>query len=697
MTAYREPVLNPAQKSAVDHPGGPILILAGAGSGKTATAVQRVAQLIKNGTPAARILVVTFTNKAAGEIKSRLVAACGDQGHRVTAGTFHAIGARILRLHPGLVKLRPGFLILDDDDSWALFKSLLPKADADTKDDIKNAYKLLMGARERDLSIATWAQLCKKIGAPEYAIAREMAYRYPQRLLESNGVDFPGILIGTRDIIQARPDLQQRYHHTIVDEFQDTNSIQDQIVTLLAKHSGNVTAVGDDAQAIYSFRGSLRSNILSFPSRWPGCKVIKLEENYRSRPEIIELANRVLQSKTGGAMHNKTLRATRAMGGAVVPYVADTEYDEADRLALKCKDLNARKAIAYNDQAILYRTNIQSRVIEHAMNAAGVPYKVVGGLSFWERAEIRDCVAYLRLLYNPADDIAFKRIINTPKRGIGESALRAITDTAQGLDLGPDQDLVPAWAQDMIPAAPLPTDCPDLPESCPLPFDDLDLGPGPGSHRLSLWDASERAGLKAGPLRAVRSLKALLVQVARDCQVAQGIDQNDQDPDPDQILADIFGARPDQAQGYDLVQALGQILAGIGYYKHLETSDEDTADERSANVAQLLELLTGQQDLSAFLESAALLQESKKDVTGDRVTLCTLHASKGLEWNIVYLPGFEAGIIPSPRGDLDEERRLCYVGVTRARDMLFIGRSRSRHKQDMLPSLFLVEMGLVKE
>lgn len=675
-------MLNPSQQAAVDHPGGPLLILAGAGSGKTKTLVHRVERILESGIPPKEIFVATFTNKAAGELKSRLAESTGGKAHSIVAGTFHSIAARLIRDFPSMVGLKRGFLILDDDDAKALFKSCLPfRSHGYEKDEIKIAYGLVMGARERDIPCYEWAKKIKKLNTPEYAIALATYPVYEQRLLESNSIDFPGLLLGMRDVAQAREEVQKRYSNLFVDEFQDTNQIQDDIVTLLAKHSNNITVVGDDAQAIYGFRGAERQNILTFPARWPGCRIIKIEENYRSRPEITVLANRILASSTDG--YGKVLIPVRSSGGSAVAYTAADEFDEAGRIARKCKDLNSRRGIPYDSQAVLYRTNVQSRVLEHAMNSEGVPYRIVGGLSFWERAEIRDCVAYLRLLHNRHDDLAFKRVLNTPRRQIGESAIKAIEEAANNKKEsnpkpGPNDPDILHWIyadaqKDM--------------------FDDLTPAAST-TIRLSLWDASEKAGLKGVTLARLRAFKRLVDDTAREFAVPR---------------AKVCGPFVESASylintevgQYYLAKALTKILQGVEYAKHL-ANDPETEEDRQGNIQQLLDLLSGRgedeqekTDLAEFLEKAALLQDAAKKTDGDRVTLCTIHGSKGLEWQVVYLPGWEAGIIPSSRGDYEEEKRLAYVAITRARDILFIGWSKIRRKSETSPSVFLMETGLM--
>ncbi len=628
--------LNPQQLSAVLHGDGPLLILAGAGSGKTKTATARVARLILDGVPPSEICVLTFTNKAAGEIKERIVKACGNDGRGITAGTFHSIGARLLRERPEMVGLRRNFAIYDETDSRSLFKSLLKSEDDDDRDVIKNAFSLLSGARDRGISVLALARAKRILDAPETALAVRNHDAYVKALGASNAVDFAGILLHLRTLCLNEPGLfKSRWSHIIVDEYQDTNAVQDSIITVFAQH-GNICAVGDEQQSIYGFRGSMVENILTFSERWPGATVIKLEQNYRSCSQILVPANSILSNVSDG--YDKRLIAQRSDRGTVTAWVAENEYDEAARIARKCLTLKER-GVRFSDQAIIYRTNAQSRVLEQEMNRHEVPYRIVGGLSFWERSEIKDCIAYLRLLDNRSDDIAFARVINVPKRGLGDSAMNLIRAYQSGSEIQEPESMLGIIMGDE-----------------PEP---------PSELSRSLWDASDLAPLKGAARKAVVEFKRVIESVP---------------------------------QGWaNLAIPLAYILESIRYTQHLAL-DQETFDDKDSNVQQLLELCAGYSDVSEFLEYAALSTESAKDKGGDRVTLCTIHASKGLEWQVVFAPGWESGLFPSPRalaeGQIAEERRLAYVCITRARDMLFIGGARKRRNQITQPSCFLREAQL---
>jgi DNA helicase-2/ATP-dependent DNA helicase PcrA len=649
--------LNDAQRAAVLHDGGPLLILAGAGSGKTKTATARVARLICDGVPPQRICVLTFTNKAAGEIRERISHVCGSLAERITAGTFHSIAARLLRERPASVGLRPGFTIYDEDDSRSLFRALVRADDPDAEsDDIKSAYSLLSGARDRGISPMDFARARRIQNTPEAKLAARYHDDYVRRLQESGAVDFPGLLLHLRTIRDA---FAHRWEHIIVDEYQDTNAVQDEIVTAFSRVSRNLCAVGDEQQSIYGFRGAQIENILSFPQRWgTDARIVALTDNYRSRPEILTPANAILRFADG---YGKRLSAARESGGKVVPWAAENEFDEAQRIVRKVSEL-FRRGIAYGKQAMIYRTNAQSRVLEQECNRASIPYRIVGGLSFWERAEVKDCLAYLRLVHNRADDVAFRRVCNVPRRGLGEIALKIIEQASVALP--PEQVTLSSLFATHDRSQP----CTE--QMMAALFED-DEQPAPVStpSQLSLWDASARARLKGTAALGLQAFRAA-----------------------------IDGAERFLRGAGDIQRVLSCLLESIDYQAYLDL-DRETAEDRRANVQQLLDLCADYSDISAFLEHAALSAEAAQDKGGDRVTLCTIHGSKGLEWEIVFAPGWEQALFPSPRavaeGTLAEERRLAYVCITRARDMIFISGAKKRRKSESRPSAFLKEAGLV--
>lgn len=605
--------LSTEQLQAVNHGNGPLLVLAGAGAGKTQTLAVRVAKLIERGARPSSILAVTFTNKAAKELRHRVQAIAGADSESVVMGTFHGLAARHLRPHPRAMGLTENWTILDDDEAKVIVKKLSKALDEDA--DFALVHNLIQAARDRGLQIDDYLAKAN-IHGPAADISVAIWGKYHEQLLRINATDFPGLLLGWRKLYALDKDeVAGRYQHVIIDEYQDTNAIQDEIARYLAERHGNIWVVGDFRQSVYSWRSAQIENILTFPKRWPGCKVVLLSGNYRSTPEILNVANRLIKNGEKNSLAIDTdLKAMRPSGPAVRPYVAMDERDEASRVARTIGLMLDRGTAETKDIAVLYRTNAQSRILEQSLSKAGIPYQIVGGFSFWERAEIRDAMAYLRLCFNRNDDLAFGRVVNTPRRGLGGAAMDAIQNAS--------------------------TD-----------------------HDVSLWAAAERVTLKPAQARAIAGFKGAIDAV-----------------DPKKDLAAI----------------LTTILGSIEYKKYLDT-DEETAADRWNNIEELVSFVNEFPDLPALMEHAALMSGEDRDAPKDGVTLCTIHGAKGREWSVVFCVGWESNILPSPRSDFEEERRLAYVSLTRAKDYLFVGGAKRRRNCEQRPSVFLKEAGLCAE
>jgi len=606
--------LNSAQQKAAAAGDGPQLILAGAGSGKTRTIVHRIAHLIaERHTAPHRILAVTFTNKAAAELKARLNMLIGDDGGGVTSGTFHAISLSFLRRHADALGYPKSFQVIDADDQKALIKRLL-KARNISSDTLHPGYLL------------NWIEHCKHAAltseaAPEQNWSgidmRELYTAYQKELMRHERMDFSDLILNTVRLLEEHKDiaalLRARFDHVLVDEYQDTNPAQHRWLQLLCKEHANLTVVGDDDQSIYGWRGADVRHILEFESVWPGAGTHRLEHNYRSSGAILNLANAVIEANT--ERHIKELRPTRESGEMPYWRVCQDEYDEARHIAAAMRRWR-QQGIAWNDMAVLYRTARQSLPIEQVLSEEGVPYRVVGGVGFFERMEIKDALAYWALLHQCADSLHLRRIGNKPKRGIGAVGEQQVADllAASGL-------------------------------------------------RTSDWlDTLKDGGL--GPA-------AKLAPLAR-------------------LVAELRGGSMQQP---DL--GLGALLEKSGYLESLKAMGDIEAESRRENIQALQDYIgiaaaEGMTPIE-FLDRAALLQsgerlaaDRKASDDDDAVSLMSLHRAKGLEFDCVVLSGIEEGLLPHQRSldegptGLSEERRLLYVGITRARDYLLLTSARMR-------------------
>ena len=623
--------LNPQQRQAVEHDHGPLLILAGAGSGKTKTLTHRIATLIAGGVLPSRILAVTFTNKAAREMRQRLATMLGEQAEdrrfMPWMGTFHSICVRLLRMDGPAIGLSRRFVIYDEDDRLSLLKQIM-KSDGLTERDIKPKVVAAMISRAKN-SLITASEYADTAQGPLQQQVARIFMAYEAALTQAVACDFDDLLGTTVKLLREHPDIrrkwQQQFEHILIDEYQDTNAVQYALIKLLVGPAGNLCVVGDDAQSIYSFRGADYTNILHFERDFPGATIIKLEQNYRSTGAILQLANSLISHNTHQA--EKQLW-TEAVGG-IEPQLWQL-YSEAEEAEVIAQEIRRQAAMgrAYSDIAVLYRTNAQSYAIERSLRQAHIPYAIVGGLRFLDRAVVKDLLAYTRLLYQPSDQVSFQRVVAVPKRGIGAVSIAKFL----------------AWNSRF----------------------DRDIIAG-------LQAAEGATDITARARHALQKLGETLSEL-----------QQYLDGSPADLLE--------------------QIIIKTGYDNYLKDGSPQ-AEERQENVGVLIAEAKAYVDVASFLEEMALMSAS--DTAADQqVTLMTLHAAKGLEFPVVFLTGLEEGILPHARvfaegkeADIEEERRLCYVGITRAREVLVVTCAQSRTQFGQIgynmPSRFLSEMGLM--
>ena len=640
--------LNPQQDAAVRHPGGPLLVLAGAGSGKTRVLTARIAHLIRErGVAPSRIFAVTFTNKAAGEMRARVAALLGADPRGLWIGTFHALSARLLRREATLLGFGPNFTIYDQDDSESFIKRLLEQRGHSPKANPPRAiHAIISGAKNRML-------LPEELGAsadsPLERVAAEIYAGLGPALRQANAMDFDDLLLLPLTLFAEHPERleywQRRFDHVLVDEFQDTNAAQYRLVKLLASEHRNLCVVGDDDQAIYGWRGADVRHMLSFQQDFPGATLIKLEQNYRSTQVILDAANGVIAENARRL--GKTLFTVTQGGEPVTLLTAADERDEAEWLAGELGRRAADGDVAYEGMAVLYRTNAQSRPLEEAFRFRGIPYRLVGALSFYERREVKDVLAYLRLIANPADDEAFARIVNVPRRGIGDASFTQLVRAAT------------QWGKPLLDAARAAERIPDLRPNVRAAF--------------------------AGVAGLIDELRARLAAA----DPATALEQTVAAAGYAQYLAD------EGAEGVERIENVQELIAGAaGWAETAEEEDDEAGDEAGAEGRG-----GGASLIERYLTQAALVTSADQgtgDATG--VTLMTVHMAKGLEWPVVALAGLEDGLFPLARsagepGGLEEERRLCYVGLTRAREKLYLSWARTRYRTGRLelsePSRFL--------
>src|SRR6266567_1961274 len=638
MTASHPLPLSPAQREAVEHPGGPLLVLAGAGSGKTRVLTARIAHLITQLHVAPqRIFAVTFTNKAAGEMRTRIAQLLGSDPRGLWIGTFHSLSARLLRREAPLLGFGPNFTIYDADDSEALVKRLLEARQLSTKVyPPRTVHAVISSAKNRML---TAEQLGQEADTPLVKVAGEIYAALGPALKQANAMDFDDLLLHPLVLFREHPERlaywQDRFRHVLVDEFQDTNAAQYLLGKQLAQRHGNLCVVGDDDQAIYGWRGADVRHMLSFQNDFPGTKLVRLEQNYRSTQVILDAANGIIAENT--ARLGKTLFTEKQGGSLVILLSTADERDEAEWLANEFARRAAEDDFAYDGMAILYRTNAQSRPLEEAFRFRGIPYRLIGAISFYDRREVKDLLAYLRLIANPADDEAFFRIVNVPRRGIGEASLAVLGKAAAG------------WQQPLLAAA---RRAGNLTELRPNVREAL-------GGVAALLDRLREAVGQADPATALETVLA-----------TTGYEQ---------YLAE------EGAEGMERMENVRELVAGAAAWA--EVQDPETFEGG-----------TGGSPVERYLTQAALVTPADEDRDVPGVTLLTAHMAKGLEWPIVALAGLEDGLFPLSRAaddpsGIEEERRLCYVGLTRARERLYLSWARTRYRNGRLelaePSRFL--------
>lgn len=623
--------LNPMQRRAAETLEGPVLILAGAGSGKTRTLTYRVANLLEHGVKAWHILALTFTNKAAREMRERIERLAGADAGEAWIGTFHSICCRILRRDIEKLGYERSFTIYDDDDQQRVIKAVLKELDIDEKFLPPKAVSAdISDAKNRLLSPDEWLQ--KRGGDYRSQKTHDVMTRYEQRLRAANALDFDDLLVKTLQLFVEHPPVleyyQGRFQYVHVDEYQDTNYAQYQLVRLITRESRNLCVVGDDDQSIYGWRGADIRNILDFEKDFPDATVIKLEQNYRSTANILDAANQIIAHNEG--RKEKELWTEDGEGEKITLYAAADERDEAAWICQRIRQLQ-RGGTPYGSIAILYRMHALSRVLEETLMRAGIPYHVYGGTRFYDRREVRDVLAYLRVIQNPADDISLSRIINVPKRAIGDSTVEQLTQYAR-------QNNMSLYAAVAAP--------PDT--------------------------------LASRARKSVNDFSSLIVSL---------------------LLA---------KETLPLSELVQKVIDDSGLIAQYQKEENEENQARIENIREFMGAVTEfekkseDKSLFAFLENVALVTElDNQDSAPSFVTMMTLHSAKGLEYDAVFMSGMEEGIFPSARAmqednRVEEERRLCYVGVTRARKLLHLSYARRRmlfnQMQFNAPSCFLQEI-----
>ncbi len=618
--------LNPVQREAVTHPGGPLLIVAGAGSGKTRVLTHRVAWLIRDqGVSPFEIMAITFTNKAADEMRNRVARLVGPVAAKMWVSTFHSACVRILRRDAVVLGYKPSFTIYDQADAVRLTGYVIRDLNIDPKRfPPRTVHAAISAAKNELVDSEAYGARAKTVFERKIGdIYRE----YQRRIHAASAMDFDDLLMVTVKLFQSHPDVllhyQERFRHLLVDEYQDTNRAQNELVLMLAKKHGNVCVVGDSDQSVYRFRGADIRNILEFEDAFPDATVIVLEQNYRSTQIVLDAANAVIANN---AMRKpKALWTEQAGGELITRYHAEDERDEADWVCHQITRLRDGGHYRWGDIAIFYRTNAQNRVIGEQLNRSGIPHKVIGGTKFYDRREVKDLVAYVQAAVNPADEVSIKRIVNAPKRGVGDT-------TVARLD---------AWASAMG-----------------LTF------------AAAVGRASE-AGVTGRALGGLAEVVRLLGE-----------------------FRELVGRGPGP-----LLEA---IVERTGYAAELEAEKTVEAAGRLENIAELIGAAQEYENVDEWLEAVSLVSDADEiDEDESSVVLMTLHTAKGLEFPVVFLVGMEDGMFPLLRAlgepdELEEERRLCYVGITRSRERLYLTHAWSRYlfgsTQYNPPSRFLKEI-----
>lgn len=639
--------LNESQREAVEYNEGPSLVIAGAGSGKTRVLTYKIAYLVHLGLAPQSILALTFTNKAAREMKERIAAITGDQtARRLWMGTFHSIFSRILRYEAEHIGYPSNFTIYDTTDSKSLLKAIIKEMQLDDK-----VYRLgMVQSRISNAknALVTWKayeqskELMQHDIDSKVPLLREIYKRYQNRCQQAGAMDFDNLLLQTNILFRDHPQVLEKYRSffqfVLVDEYQDTNFAQHLIVQRLCEQHRRICVVGDDAQSIYSFRGANIDNILQFKNQYPGCRIFKLERNYRSTQNIVNAANSLIH-KNKEQIH-KNVYSEKEEGSKVRISASYSDYEEGYAVASAINELRLRKDYDYADFAILYRTNAQSRILEEALRKRGIPYKIYGGLSFYQRKEIKDIISYLRLIVNPHDEEAFKRVINYPSRGIGDTTVGKVISAAT-------DNNVSLWTV----------------LNAPIDYD-LPINSGTAKKLTDFREMIERF-IEQNTRLSAEEMAAIVVKESG-------------------IVSSLFQDR--SVEGISKQENLQELLKGIAEFCELR---------REEGVEQV--------SLADFLSEVSLLtdQDNDKDEQANKVTMMTVHAAKGLEFKNVFVVGLEEELFPSsmskdnPRA-VEEERRLFYVAITRAEEncVLTYAKSRFRNGQSTMcsPSRFLKDI-----
>ena len=639
--------LNESQREAVEYNEGPSLVIAGAGSGKTRVLTYKIAYLVHLGLVPQSILALTFTNKAAREMKERIAAITGDQtARRLWMGTFHSIFSRILRYEAEHIGYPSNFTIYDTTDSKSLLKAIIKEMQLDDK-----VYRLgMVQSRISNAknALVTWKayeqskELMQHDIDSKVPLLREIYKRYQNRCQQAGAMDFDDLLLQTNILFRDHPQVLEKYRSffefVLVDEYQDTNFAQHLIVQRLCEQHRRICVVGDDAQSIYSFRGANIDNILQFKNQYPGCRIFKLERNYRSTQNIVNAANSLIH-KNKEQIH-KNVYSEKEEGSKVRISASYSDYEEGYAVASAINELRLRKDYDYADFAILYRTNAQSRILEEALRKRGIPYKIYGGLSFYQRKEIKDIISYLRLIVNPHDEEAFKRVINYPSRGIGDTTVNKVIKAAT-------ENNVSLWTV----------------LNAPIDYD-LPINSGTAKKLTDFREMIERF-IEQNTRLSAEEMAAIVVKESG-------------------IVSSLFQDR--SVEGISKQENLQELLKGIAEFCELR---------REEGVEQV--------SLADFLSEVSLLtdQDNDKDEQANKVTMMTVHAAKGLEFKNVFVVGLEEELFPSsmskdnPRA-VEEERRLFYVAITRAEEncVLTYAKSRFRNGQSTMcsPSRFLKDI-----
>lgn len=604
-------LLNKEQYEGATTIDGQVLILAGAGSGKTRVLTHRIAHMVDDlDIPPYNILAITFTNKAAKEMKDRAKALIGERAENMWISTFHSTCVRILRREIDKLGYKSSFTIYDSSDQKTLVKECMKTLNINDKDITEQEIMGKIGkAKDRMQDVRSFMlENESNFREKKIADAYEM---YQKRLKENNALDFDDLIFKTVELFKKNPEVldfyQNKFKYIMVDEYQDTNGAQYELVKLLAAKYKNICVVGDDDQCIYQWRGADIENILSFEKDYPSAKVIKLEQNYRSKGNILDAANTVIINNSH--RKSKVLRTEQEGGSKIKVYRAYADSDEGDFVGMQISKIKEAENKNYNDFAILYRTNAQSRIFEESFRRKGIPYKIVGGTRFYDRKEIKDMLAYLKVIINPQDDISIKRIINVPKRSIGDATVNKVQDFAENFE-------------------------------------------------LNMWDA----------LAEVRTIPTLTARNVSTIEPFVGLMERFME------LSEVI----------PVSELIKTILEETGYLKQLKESKEIEDKSRIDNLEELVsdavefEKSSEDKTLSAYLEKVSLVQDTDKiEDEDDSVVLMTVHSAKGLEFPVVFMVGMENGIFPGnasfeKESEMEESRRLCYVGITRAKEVLFM-------------------------